>query len=151
MSVGSFLFGSSGGLTKNQQRILDKELAALNPDDLAGITAYAQRRTSPVFGQARARVAEQYANADAPITSGGRTQAEIGLAGEESNSIADIVEQERQQRRALRQYLLGIKLQPKAPTSGLIPSLAGGAGAFIGAGGLDLLKSKPQAKQSLYV
>lgn len=134
MSIGSFLFGGGGGLSKNQQRILDRELAALDPNDLAAITAYAQRRVEPAFARARQSINAEYASADAPIVSGGRTQALIGLAGEEMGSIAGIVEQERQQRRLLRQQLLGIKLKPKEPTGGLFGAAAGGLGAYLGAG-----------------
>jgi len=142
--IGKFIFGDPGGLTKEQQALLDRELAALDPNDLAGITAYAQRRVEPTFGRARKRVAQKYQGADAPIISGGRTLEELDLAGEEAGSIADIVEAERTQRRTLRQQLLGHKLRPKEPTGGLFGGLARGAGAFLGAGGLDLFKkSKP--------
>lgn len=151
MGLGSFLFGSSGGMDKEQKRRLQEALdleenATYETQTYGGgkrflkglswkvrkadpykvdprFLDYANKMVQPGFNRARARVAEQYASADAPISSGGRTQAEIGLAGEESGLIAQLVEQERQAKRQRAMQLLAMLSQPKPASQGFLGGL----------------------------
>lgn len=148
MGLGSFLLGGGGGVPKNVKRRLygayDRYAGEDVPQDELD---FIRQSVKPVFERARRATASRYANADAPIVSGGRTQELIGLAGEEAGAIGQMTQELKERRRRRAQEYLQILLQGtyKAPSSGLIPSLAPGAGAFFGAGGLDLLKKKPQA------
>lgn len=136
MSIGSFLFGSPGGVPKDVKKSL---YGAYNkyqnetPDP--AYAAYARSVVEPGFARARQDVAGQYANADAPIVSGGRTLANIDLAGKEGDVLGGMMQDERKRKAELAKYYLQLLTQGtmKAPSQGLFGSIASGAGAFMGA------------------
>lgn len=135
MSIGSFLFGSSGGVPKQVKRKLFEAYGqyaneAVPQDEMDFI----RRSVEPGFQAARSRVASQYANADAPIVSGGRTQADIALAGEEAGAIGGLTQEAKRRRQALRQYYLDLLMRGtyKQPSQGFLSSAAQGLGAAAG-------------------
>jgi len=160
MPLTDFLFGSGGGLDKEQksrlQQELDIEEGATYENLLPGrlglfgklkrrkvdpyaadprFLEYARGVVEPTFARARKGIAGKYAGSDAPIVSGGRTLEELGLAREEAGGIADLVEGERRAKRERVLRILALLSQPKAPTGGLIGAAASGVGAYFGAKG----------------
>lgn len=128
--VGNFLFGSKGGIPKNVMKLLMGELKRETGEpDVASIRGIIE----PGFNRARANLGSQYANSDAPIAAGGRTQAEIGLTGEEAQAITGATLEEKNRARQRRLALLGLLATPEPGSQGLVPGLAGGAGAYFGA------------------
>lgn len=127
MSIGSFLFGSSGGVPKQVKRKLFEAYGkyadeAVPQDELDFI----QQSVEPGFNRARAKNAAQYANADAPVTIGGRTGTDIALAGEEAGAIGGLTQEAKRRRQELRRYYLDLLMRGtyKQPSQGFIPSLA---------------------------
>ena len=124
MGFGDFLFGSSGGLDKKQKRLLYGEMDAnrgygVNPAFLD----YARRTVEPGFMRARQANASMYANADAPISSGGRTATDIGLAGEEAGAIGQMTQEEIQRKQQRFMQILQLLSQGKPASSGFLGGL----------------------------
>lgn len=136
MSIGSFLFGSSGGVPKDVKRRLYSAYNQYADENVpADELAFIRQSVEPTYQRARTNLASEYANADAPIVSGGRTQGLIGLAGEEAGNIGQLTQEAKDRRRQLKMQYLQMLMQGtyKQPTSGLVGSLAGGVGAYLGA------------------
>lgn len=126
MGIGSFLFGSSGGVPKNIRNLLMKEFQAESGEIDPAFLEYINAQIDPAINRERGRIASQYASADAPIVSGGRTQANIALAGEASQQKLGAVLSERERRKRRRQELLSLLTSAtyKQPSQGFLGGLA---------------------------
>lgn len=150
MGIGSFLFGDQGGIPKDVKKLLYGAYGKYAGEDVPQDELdFIRRSVEPTFRRARSGIASQYAGSDAPIVSGGRTLANIDLAGEEAGAIGGMTQEAKQRRRQLAQQYLQLLMQGtnKAPTTGAFGSIASGFGAFAGSGALGGGGNKPSPGQ----